>query len=251
MKLSTFTSKERILIRRFSMIASYQLAAKHILEPILRNIDGFRPLDTEPSGIPKPPNHMHEILMGMSELDRARLVGSSCVATSNLGYALEQAFKLLRHCETDQDKKWQGSEGHSLPKLFKYLSQKTQNQLSEIYSGIQFHDFELEEAFSLRFDPETKSAKRSNDLYSKLKYWHDKKLLQGSRYKYFDADLDRSVVKILIPYRTVLFLDEVLTSVLAPKIRIDNGSLTFSYSAPTFRPDDMADLSGNDFSDTD
>ena len=227
---------ELVLIRRFQMIASFTLAAKHLLEPILINIDGFRPLETEPSGVPKPPDRQRNIFLQMSDLDRSRLVAGSCVVTSNLGYALEQALKLLIYIETGQNTKWIGRTGHHLPKLFKELERDTQDRLSEIYRSIQFHDFEFEEAINANF-PEGKASKLdTSDLYSQLQYWQHHKLLQGSRYKYSDATPTGSVVRVLIPFRTVLFMDKVLASVLAPRLRF--GDRALEYSAPLFKLDD-------------
>lgn len=230
------TATEIIANRRFTMIAAFIQAAKFLLVPILKNIDGFGPLETEPTGEPKPPKRQEEIFINMHELDRARVMGSSCVASSNLGYALEQTFKLMKYCETGLQKSWSGQSGHSLPLLFKALESETQKLLSDIYRNVKFHDFQFEEAINTKFPKEKVSMRDTGDLFSQLQYWQQKKLLQGSRYKYIDATPTGSIVQVLIPYRTVRFLDEVLTEVLALKLKF--GERVLDYSVSPFQLED-------------
>lgn len=83
------------------MIASFTLRAKHLLGPIRQNIGGFRPLEIESSGVPKPPDRQKDIFLGRLDHSWVRKVEGSCIVSSNLGYAREQTLKLRLHTSVD------------------------------------------------------------------------------------------------------------------------------------------------------
>ena len=206
-----------VVLRRFMMITSFINAAKNILHPVLEKVDGFRPVDTNDKGLPEQPDHVMNRYRQMDEVGRAEVVCSSSVACTNLGYALEQTLKLLVCLETGKNRTWYGSKGHELQRIFSELSCETQNQLSDIYKKTEAHDILLEEGFGKKPEWDNEHQRVGSDLRSMLQYWHSSRELQGSRYKYVDAG-SGTVVQILIPLRTVLFIERVVSSQLAPKL---------------------------------
>ena len=126
------------------MVISFFLAARATLDPVLQAIDGYRELQTDPSGRPAAPDH---VARKFSELPAGMVVsyvGACLCATTSLGIAYVHSFRLLSLLSQHKDPLPANAAKPHLAKLFDALPIATQNALSKVYHQVGAHDFELE-----------------------------------------------------------------------------------------------------------
>ena len=168
----------------------------------------------------------------MSSEHRARSAASCCVATTNIGYAYEHAFKLLYFLENEKNPDLKGADGHDLVQLYDALSRPLQGKLSDINNDIPLHDYEVGNPL-LDFVMGEELGKPNGyilldwmlggtpELRKLLKYWTIEKCLQGSRYKYSDVTETPVTIKFLVPLRSEHVIDLILCEVVAPRLNLE------------------------------
>ena len=159
-------------------------------------------------------------------MEFAELLASCCVATTNLGYAYEHSFKLLCFLATRKNTGpgLRGGDRHKLGKLYDKLPETIRERLVGIYQSVRAHDIEFEEYFGNMAPVEDRESSPSpSELRWHLHYWDRENLLQGSRYKYVDvaATKKRVRIRILIPLRSVEFINRILSLEIAPRLSLE------------------------------
>ena len=221
----------------FGMIQSFLDAARDALDPVLQGIDGYRPLDTDATGRPVAPAHVVRKFSELPQKGQFRHVGASFVATTNLGHAYVYSFKLLNLLETGRDVSLSGSSQCHLAKLYDELSEPLQRSLSDIYSGIGSHDFEMEVGFGASaWGEDDHNVLGAMNLSQQLRYWDSHGMLQDSHRKLVEA-AETSVIQFLIPLRAMLLLDRILATQIAPRLGLKYMPMDQEMSSRTKNPD--------------
>lgn len=220
----------------FSMINSFFGAARDVLDPILTALGGYQPLASDATGRPASPDHVLANLAKLPKGEDIDHIGSSFVATTNLGFAYVYSFRLLYLLETGHEDPFKGASGSHLAKLYDTLPVPVKEALSEVYSSIGSHDLEME--ISLGHGRRTGSQGNTSgpmNLRQQLRQWQSQGMLQDSHRKLVDAG-DSSVVNLLIPLRAMLLLDRILAKQIAPRLELDYTTMDQEMSSSTEDP---------------
>ena len=215
-------------LRRFAMVHSFLRAAVDALDdPVLRETEARKAIDTDESGKPLAPNALAQAIGQLGLSEGARLVSSCCVAAANLGYAYEHAFRLVNYLETGKNTSLPSRERRRLDRLYDDLPDKVRRELDTVYESVESHEFDIQESFGEVADrsPDPPRGIGSSAFRRELNYWESQRLLQRSHAKYADADLPFQG-HILIPLRSVEIVDRILASVLAPRLGLGYTRMT-------------------------
>ena len=199
----------------FELAISLFDLAKENLDQVLQEIDGYRELETDQHGRLGPSDH---VIQRISDLSGGGLVGTCLSATTNLGLAYVHSFRLLSFMTQDRDSLPTNASKPHLAKLFDALPAASQKAICEIYGQVKSHDFEVEVSAE-RLPRESQNSTRSGgkDFRSTLAYWQSMGMLHESHLSLFGVG-SASVLRILIPLRSLLVLDQIIASQIAPQL---------------------------------
>ncbi len=202
----------------YEMAVSFFDMAKENIEQVLQTIDGYRALEIDPQGRPNPPNHVIDKITNLPPGKMIAYVGSCLSATTNLGLAYVHVFRLLGLLTRNKDFFSAKTATTNLVKLFDSLPDSTQQVLNDIHGNVEAHDLEME-ITSGKFPEqrENSNMKRGKSFRATLVYWQSQGLLPDSHHSLFNAD-GRSVLRLLIPFGSILVLDKVIAGQVAPQL---------------------------------
>ncbi len=202
----------------FEMAISFFELAKENLDPILQEIDGYRELETDQHGRPGPPDHVAQRISDLPGGGVVGLVGTCLSATTNLGLAYVHSFRLLSFITQDRDSLPANASKPHLAKLFDALPAASQKAICEIYGQVKSHDFEVEvSAEELPRESQNSTRSGGKDFRSTLSYWQSMGMLHESHLSLFGVG-SASVLRILIPLRSLLVLDQIIASQIASQL---------------------------------
>ncbi len=202
----------------YEMAVSFFDMAKENLEQVLQVIDGYRELEIDPEGRPKAPNHVIDEIRNLPPGDMIAYVGSCLSATTNLGLAYVQAFRLLGLLTRGKDAFFAKIASPNLVELFDSLPDITQQVLHEIHSKVKEHDLEMEIASgNFPEEHENSKLKKGKGFRATLAYWQSQKLLQDSHRSLFGTD-GQSILRLFIPFGSILVLDKIIAEQIAPQL---------------------------------
>ena len=218
------------------MAISFFEAARAGLDPVLEDIDGYRELETDHEGVPTPPDHVVRKFAELPGSVACHHVGACLSATTNLGLAYVHSFRLLSFLTQNKDGLPPNAAKPNLTKLYDVLPVALKESLSELYSQVGTHDFEMEISTG-KFSEETRDDDqlKGRDFRSKLTYWQSSGMLQDSHLSLSRA---KSSVKlrVFIPLRAVLVLDSIIAKHIAPILGRDYKTMDVQMSSRTENP---------------
>ena len=208
---------------QYEMVIAFFHAACISLDPVLNKLDGYQDIPVDESGRPKAPNQVTETYAKLPIGEQFNLVGSCLQATTNLGLAFIHALQLLvaltRGDVTSKSKNRTRPNQLKLIGLYDSLPQSVRDELNASYELVRSHDIVMEISagpFPERSNEGERSGKK--DFRQMLEYWDAKRLLQDSHLLF--AYPRGPVVRFLIPLRSVLILDRILASQIAPRLKL-------------------------------
>ena len=220
----------------YEMVISFFEAARASLDPVLQAIDGYRELQTEHDGRPAAPDHVVRKFAQLPDGMAARYVGACLCATTNLGFAYVHSFRLLSFLTQYKDALPANAAKPHLAKLFDALPITTQDALSNIYHQVGAHDFEMELSTGpLPKEDRNEDTSSGRDFRSTLAYWQSRGMLHDSHFALSGASR-ASVIRILIPLRSVLLLDRILAEQIAPRLGREYRTMDQQMSSRTDNP---------------
>ena len=220
----------------YEMMISFFEAARTDLDPVLEDIDGYRDLETDHEGLPTPPDHVLRKFAELPEGVTFHHVGACLSATTNLGLAYVHSFRLLSFLTQNKDGLPPSATKPNLTKLYDVLPVDLKESLSELYSQIDAHDFELEVSTE-KFSEETRDGEqvRGQDFRSTLTYWQSSGMLQDSHLSLSSAKSSFKL-RVFIPLRAVLVLDGIIAKHIAPILGRDYKPMDAQMSSRTENP---------------
>ncbi|MDE0099843.1 MAG: fibronectin type III domain-containing protein [Truepera sp.] len=220
----------------YEMVISFFEAARVILDPVLQAIDGYRELETEHDGRPAAPDHVARKLAELPGGGDIRHVGACLSATTNLGLAYVHSFRLLSFLTQNKDALPANAAKPHLTKLFDALPTASREALCNTYDQVRAHDFEMEMSVD-PFPEESRDEPRSGgrNFRSTLAYWQSRGMLHDSHLS-LSGTSRASVIRILIPLRSVLVLDRILAEHIAPRLGRDYTPMDHQMSSRTENP---------------
>ncbi len=217
----------------YEMAISFFEAARLGLDPVLRDIDGYRELGLDNDGKPLPLEHVTHKFAQLSRGVFFRHVGACLAATTNLGLAYVHTLRLLSYLTQQKDALPRNVNKPNLPKMYDTLPDATQKELSGLFSEVDAHDFEMEVSTG-SFPEENKDQAqiRVQDFRSKLTEWQSQGMLQDSHLTLIDS----KVIRVFIPLRAILVLDRILANQVAPILGVDYKIMDEQMSSRTENP---------------
>ena len=204
-------------VREFGIAHAFFMDSWWQMETILPSINATSAISTDEYGCLLAPDNVMRRLQQMSPDEMARIVASSCVAMTCLGYAMEHGLMLLRQLTTI-DEQWPRPP-HLVSRLYAELPGVVQRELDDLYAKAGYQDFEIEEQFGDPAPwPDTKDP--GSGLKDALARWDEGDYLQASHYKYSKGAESPSAMQLVIPYMTLRFVDSVLSSAVAPRLGV-------------------------------
>lgn len=202
----------------YKMTVSFFEMAKENAEPVLQAIDGCRESEIDAYGRPKAPNHVTDKIKDLPPTEMINVVGTCLSAATNLGLAYAHALRLLNLLTQGKDVLSAEVTTLNLVKLFDALPGYTQQKLHDIYDKVKMHDLEMEIA-SKEFPAEHRDCGSEIDegFRATLAYWQSQKLLQDSHFSLFGQG-DRTVLRLFVPFRSIVILDKIVAEQLAPQL---------------------------------
>ena len=222
--MKTMTPIQRqFYLRRFGIAQAFVVGARKLMDSVLRTIEGTRAMSVDDSGRPLPPDHVIKRLSELSEEGMAKVVSTSCVATTNLGCALEHSLALLVLLSST-DHPDLGPPPNGILSLFDRLPPAVRDDLERLRASTGHHDFDFEEIFDNA--PEKPDTAEDSSLRALLNYWNMHKMLENSHYKYSWSRPAAMRVRILIPYMSVRFADRILAQLVAPRLELQYSGMS-------------------------
>ncbi|MDE0125333.1 MAG: fibronectin type III domain-containing protein [Bryobacterales bacterium] len=221
----------------YEMVISFFHAARIALDPVLQEIDGYRELQTDQHGGPVGPDHVARKVAELPIGDIFGHVGACLSATTNLGLAYVHSFRLLSFLTQNKDALPPNATKPHLAKLYDALPSASREALRRAYDGVGAHDFEIELRASPSSEPtrsETSFSGRS--FRSALAYWQSHGMLQDSHLSLSSASR-ASVIRVFVPFRSVLVLDRILADQVAPTLGLDYKTMDQQMSSRTEDPE--------------
>ena len=204
----------------YGLVLSLFSAAREGVDQVFQELGAYQELSVVTEGTPPPPDRFAKAFSQLPQHDHFRHIGSCLRATTNLGLAYAHTFRILSLVTNGQDpfQKYHKSRTNRLNLVTMYdsLSKKNRNQLNKTYNRVKTNDFEMEFSFGpfpTQEESGTKNGKKL-DLREQLVYWQAEGLLQDSHMMFTKST--RSVHRILLPYRSLQILDNILAYNIAP-----------------------------------
>ncbi|MXW54176.1 MAG: fibronectin type III domain-containing protein [Gammaproteobacteria bacterium] len=226
----------------FEMILSLLNTACYAVDPILRELGGFEELGTDDAGLPHTPDEFARKFSQLPDNRRFKYIGSSLHATTNLGLAYAHSFHLLLSLTSRTNKLQVTKKRGSLPKrinmIIEYdnLTKSIRSELNRVYKQVKLHDFEMEVSEG-PFQSDNSSGKqveKEDKFRQELIYWDKQRILQDSNMLFsYPAN---TTVRLMIPLRSILVLDKIISKVIAPKIGVNYRALDHQLSRRTKDP---------------
>ena len=225
----------------YEMVISFFEAARETLDPVLQAIDGYRELETAHDGRPAAPDHVARKFAELPGGVAVGHVGACLSATTNLGLAYVHSFRLLSFLTQNKDALPANSTKPHLAKLFDALPTATRDALSNVYDQVGAHDFEMEmNTGPFPEEPRDEAPSSGRDFRSTLAHWQSRGMLQDSHFS-LSGTSQASVIRILVPLRSVLVLDRILADQIAPRLGRDYRTMDEQMSSRTENPQLMWD----------
>lgn len=224
----TQTAIDPLVQRRFAMVFTFLRSALEALDdPVFGQIKARDPVPVDKSGKPLPPDALVERMRTLDPSRSAQLLSFCCVAATNIGYAYEHVFRLIYDLEKRAHAASFSTRRSGLADLYDALSKEIRNELEGVYRSIESHEFEIEEAFGkgAEWPKEDISDSEPRSLRQTLRYWETSGLLSAAHYKY-SRSKPPFAVRVLMPLRSVEFVDRILSEVLAPKLGLNYTRIT-------------------------
>ena len=202
----------------YEMTMSFFEVAKETLDPVLQSVDGYRELSVDRKGRPAPLDHVVRKLLELPPNEIVAHVGACLSATTSLGLAYVHSFRLLSLLAQNTDSLPADAANPDLAKLFDALPACCRKALDEIHGKVASHDFELEIATeSPPEEAEETQTSKGRDFRSTLDDWQAKKMLHESHLSRLGPGRG-SAVRIFMPLRSLLMLDQIISDQIAPKL---------------------------------
>lgn len=202
----------------YEMTMSFFEVAKETLDPVLQSIDGYRELSVDRNGRPAPPDHVARKLLELPPNEIVAHVGACLSATTSLGLAYVHSLRLLSLLTQNTDSLPADAAKPDLANMFDALPARSRKALNEIHGKVASHDFELEIATEpLPEEAEETETLKGRDFRSTLADWQAKKMLHESHLFRLGPGLG-SAVRIFVPLRSLLMLDQIISDQIAPKL---------------------------------
>ena len=220
----------------YEMVISFFEIARETLDPVLQAIDGYRELEIVHDGRPAAPDRVARKFAQLRGAEAVRHVGACLSATSNLGLAYVHSFRLLSLLTQKKDTLPAKNTKPHLAELFDALPTDSQEALCNVYDQAGAHDFEMEmsvEPLSDGAGDEPPSGGRS--FRSALAYWQSSGMLHDSHLSLSEAGC-ASAIRIFIPLRSMIVLDRILASQIAPRLGRDYRMMDQQMSSRTEDP---------------
>ena len=220
----------------YEMVISFFEAARETLDPVLQAIDGYRELESDNDGRPAAPDHVAHKFAELPDGVAVGYIGACLSATTNLGLAYVHTFRLLSFLTQNRDALPANAAKPHLGKLFDALPNATRDALSNVYTDVGAHDFEMEIGTG-PFPEKTRDERPSGgrDFRSTLAYWQSCGMLQDSHLSLSDTNR-RSTLRVFIPLRSVLILDQILAKLIASRLGRDYKTMDQQMSSRTESP---------------
>ncbi len=220
----------------YEMVISFFGAARETLDPVLQAIDGYRELEADHDGRPVAPDHVARKFAELPSGVAVGHVGACLSATTNLGLAYVHSFRLLSFLTQNKDALPANAAKPNLAKLFDALPTATRDALSNVYEEVRAHDFEMEmNTGPLPKETRDELPSGGRDFRSTLAYWQSNGMLHDSHYS-LSGTSHESAIRIFIPLRTMLVLDRILASQIAPRLGRDYKTMDQQMSSRTEDP---------------
>lgn len=202
----------------YEMVVSFFEAAREALDPVLEEIDGYRALETDEHGKPAAPDHLMKKFAELPQGQHFRCVGASLRATTNLGLAYLHSFRLLSLLTVGEDALPRNVTRPHLAKLYDALPKPIRDELSETNDRVGSHDFEMELSFGPpKSDKSERDSSGGRTFRQTLAYWQSRGMLQESHLLLENYGLG-TVIHLLIPLRSMLVMDGILATQIAPRL---------------------------------
>lgn len=220
----------------YEMVVSFFEAAREALDPVLQAIDGYRVLDTDEHGVPAAPDYLVRKFAELPQGQQFRYIGACLRATTNLGLAYVHSFRLLSLLTVGEDALPRNATRPHLAKLYDALPTSIRDELSEMNGQVGSHDFEME--LSLGPPPSDRGESDSSSGRSfrqQLAYWQSRGMLQES-HLLLATNGAASVIRLLIPLRSMLVMDGILADQIAPRLGLSYKTMDEWMSSRTEDP---------------
>ncbi len=222
-------------LRRFSMVRSFLLAADDALDqPVFRELRTHISPGTDSTGQLLPPNELARKMQRLTPADSAQLVSSCCIASTNLGYAYEHAFRLLADLVPGSRPTSPEGERAGLDALYDALPDNVRKDLDTVYTNVSTHEFEFQEGDSSQF-PDFGPGTGSSPFRQNLNYWQSAGLLRESHGQYAYPST-AFFATVLMPFRSLEVVDCILADVLAPRLGLKYRRVTGHSLPESFPP---------------
>ena len=224
------------LLFRYGMVTSFFEAARDALDPVLQGIDGYRTLGTDEKGRPVAPNHVVRKFANLSKGQNFFYVGACIAATTNLGLAYVHSFRLLSLLTIGTDSLPKKSTHPHLAKLYDALPKTVKDALCEINGNVGSHDFEMELSVgTVPLDRGDGDSSGERSFREQLAYWQSRGMLQDSHLQLADT-AEVSTIRLLIPLRSMLVMDQILATQIAPRFELSYRAMDQRMSSRTEHP---------------
>ena len=220
----------------YAMAVSFFDAAREALDPVLEAIDGYRALDTDEHGKPAAPDHLVRKFAELPKGQHFRHIGACLRATTNLGLAYVHSFRLLSLLTVGEDALPRNVTRPHLTKLYDALPKSIRDELSETSDRVGSHDFEMELSLGPPSADNGESDSSSpRSFRQQLAYWQARGMLQESHLLLANNGHE-SVIRLLIPLRSMLVMDAILAVQIAPRLGITYKTMDERMSSRTDDP---------------
>ena len=202
----------------YEMVISFYGKARDSLQEILYAIDSFPTPAADAKSLPASPERVAEKFSQLP-IDKAmKLIGMCLVSTTNLGLAYVHAFRILGMMDQKQDVLLRENPKLDIVDIYESLAEDTKELLGATYKRIDTYDYEIEIGTTSNFEKAIDEPLFvQDDFRATLEYWQSKQLMQESHLTPNGGSLD-SVLRMLIPRRSLLVLDQILAEQIAPKV---------------------------------
>lgn len=220
--------EETLPLRSFSLVRSFLGAALDALGyPLFTETETSWRISTETDVKPLAAGELAQGFGELSVQDAASLISSSCVASANLQFGYEHAFKLVRFIETGEGFVTDSQGQINLLRMFDELQPKVREEIEKLHERLASRDYVIEGAFGeedgmvVTVGGQNGSTGFRDSLvdwqgYGSLAGWH----------RQFEGARDPIRTRVTVPLRFVDLLDRVLSDILAPKMGISYISMT-------------------------
>lgn len=226
----------------FEMVTCFLKTACRSVDPILHKLGGYEDLGTDDDGLPLAPDSFNKKFGQLSINELFNYVGSSIHATTNLGLAYSHSIHLLVLLTSQTTKpytsmKSSGSPPKRISLVSEYdkLSKQIRRDLININEQVKLHDFDVEVTTGKFENNNGKRKYSGNDRFrDHLEYWNEYRLLQDSHMLF--SHPHSSIVRFMVPLRSILVLDRIIANLIAPKIGVNYRVMNEQLSKMTKSP---------------